>query len=121
MTHIFNKISPEKIAKIYSYIISGSVVTHTIYNMYNAPFIYKQDCIDTYKYKNHKYDSDVKKPEFNSFINKPTNFGISMYVIEGLFVGICKGVYMGVFFPITIPSSIYCMTVKSELAELEKL
>jgi hypothetical protein len=115
------KINIDKIANIYVSIIGASVATHSIYNMGNAPFKYKQDCIDTYKYKNYKHDSNEKKPEVNRFIDKPNNFDISMYVIEGLCLGICKGAWMGVFFPITIPSSIYYMKVKSDLAELEKV
>jgi hypothetical protein len=89
--------------------------------MYNAPFKYKQDCIDTYNYKNHKHDSNVERPKFDRFVDKPNNFNISMYVMEGLFVGILEGIYMGALFPITIPSTIYCRTIKSDLAELEKV
>jgi len=89
--------------------------------MYNAPFKYKQDCIDTYNYKNYKYDSNVEKPKLNRFIDKPNNFDISIYVMEGLFIGIGKGMFMGALFPITIPSSIYCMMVKSDLEKLEKV
>jgi len=117
----FKKINTEKIAKIYLSIISGSAVTHSMYNMYNAPFQYKLDCIDTYNYKKYKYDSNVERPTINRFIDKPTSFGISGYVMEALFVGFAKGMYMGVIFPITIPSSIYCMMIESDLAELEKI
>ena len=115
------KINPEKIAKIYLSIIGGSAVTHSIYNMYNAPFKYKQDCIDTYHYKNYKYDSNVEKPTLNRFVDKPNNFDISMYIIEALGIGLVKGIWMGVLFPITIPSSIYSMMIESELVELEKV
>ena len=115
------KINPDKIAKIYLSIIGGSAVTHSIYNMYNAPFKYKQDCIDTYHYKNYKYDSNVEKPTFDIFIDKPSTFGISIYVIEALGIGLFKGIWMGALFPITIPSSIYYMRVKYDLAELEKV
>ena len=89
------KINPDKIAKIYLSIIGGSAVTHSIYNMYNAPFKYKQDCIDTYHYKNYKYDSNVERQKLDRFVDKPTGGGISMYVIEGLFVGIIKGYIYG--------------------------
>ena len=85
------------------------------------PFKYKQDCINTYKYIHHEYDSNLEKPKIDRFIDKPNNFDISMYVMEGLFIGIGKGMFMGALFPITIPSSIYCMMVKSELVELEKV
>jgi hypothetical protein len=115
------KINPDKIAKIYLSIIVSSAVTHGIYNVYNAPIKYKQDCIDTYNYKNYKYDSNVEKPKLNRFVDKPNNFDISMYVIEGLFIGICKGMFMGLLFPITIPSSIYCRKIKTDLVELEKV
>ena len=115
------RINLDKMAKIYSCIIGGSAVTHGIYNMYNAPLKYKQDCIDTYNYKNYKHDSNVKKPEVNRFIDKPNNFDISMYVVGELCFGICKGIWMGVLFPITIPSSIYCMMVNADLAKLEKV
>jgi len=121
MKPFFNKINLDKVAKIYLSIIGGSAVTHSVYNMGNAPSEYKQDCIDTYKYKNYKYDSDEKKPEFNRFVDKPNTLGISMYVMEGLMFGFCKGMWMGILFPITIPSSVYCMMVKSDLAELEKI
>jgi hypothetical protein len=89
--------------------------------MYNAPFKYKQDCINTYHYKNHKYDSNIEKPKLDIFIDKPTNFGISMSVIEAFCIGLFKGIWMGALFPITIPSSIYCMKVKTDMAELEKV
>lgn len=115
------KINPEKIAKIYLSIIGGSVVTHSIYNMGNAPFKYKQDCIDTYNYKNYKSDSNVEKPKVNRFIDKPNNFDISMYVMEAFCIGLFKGIWMGVLFPITIPSSIYCRKIKTDMAELEKV
>jgi len=115
------KINPDKIVKIYLFIIGGSAVTHSIYNMYNAPFEYKQDCIDTYNYKNYKYDSNVERPTCNRFVDKPNSVGISMYVMEGLFTGFVKGIWMGVLFPITIPSSIYCKTIKTDLTELEKV
>ena len=115
------KINPDKIVNIYLSIIGGSAVTHSIYNMYNAPFQYKQDCIDTYHYKNHKYDSNVEKPTLNRFVDKPNNFDISIYVIEAFGIGLFKGLYMGLLFPITIPSSIYCWKIKSDLAELEKV
>jgi hypothetical protein len=115
------KINPEKIANIYLSIIGGSAVTHSIYKMYNAPFKYKQDCIDTYNYKNHKYDSSVERPKVDRFIDKPNTFGISIYIIEAFGIGLFKGIWMGALFPITIPSSIYCRTVKSDMAELEKI
>ena len=115
------KINPDKIAKIYLSIIGGSAVTHSIYNMYNAPFEYKQDCIDSYNYKNHKYDSNVEKPSFNRFVDKPNSVDMSMYVMEGFFIGLFKGIWMGVLFPITIPSSIYCWKIKTDMAELEKI
>ena len=115
------KINRDKLAKIYLAIIGGSTVTHSIYNIYNAPFKYKQDCIDTYKYKNYKYDSNVEKPTLNRFVDKPNNFDISIYVIEALGIGLFKGLYMGLLFPITIPSSIYCWKIKSDLAELEEV
>ena len=115
------KINPDKIAKIYLSIIGGSAVTHSIYNMYNAPFKYKQDCIDTYNYKNNKHDSNVERPKIDRFVDKPTNVGISMYIIEELSIGLVKGIWMGVLFPITIPSSIYCRAIKSDMAELEKV
>jgi len=115
------KINPDKIAKIYLSIIGGSAVTHSIYNMYNAPFKYKQDCIDTYHYKNYKYDSNVEKPTLDRFVDKPTGVGISMYIIEALGIGLFKGIWMGALFPITIPSSIYYMKVKTDMAELEKV
>ena len=115
------KINPDKFAKIYLSIIGGSAATHSIYNMYNAPFQYKQDCIDTYHYKNHKYDSNVEKPTLNRFVDKPNNLGISMYVMEALGIGFFKGIWMGVFFPITIPTSIYCRTITTDIAELEKV
>ena len=54
MKFIFNKINLDKIAKIYLSIIGGTGVTYSIYNIYNAPFVYKQNCIDTHKYKNYK-------------------------------------------------------------------
>ena len=114
------KINPDILAKIYLSIIGGSAVTHSIYNMYNAPFKYKQDCIDTYHYKNYKYDSNVEKPTLNRFVDKPNNFDISMYVIEAFGIGLFKGIWMGAFFPITIPSSIYCRMLKTDLVELEK-
>ena len=114
------KINPDKIAKIYLSIIGGSAVTHSIYNMYNAPFEYKQDCIDSYNYKNHKYDSNVERPKPDMFIDKPNSFGISLYVIEAFGIGLFKGIWMGALFPITIPSSIYCRTIKYDMAELEK-
>lgn len=117
----FNKINPDKIKNIYLAIIGGSAVTHSVYNMYNAPFIYKQDCIDTHKYKNYKYDSNVEKPKFNRFVDKPSTLGLSMYVIENFVIGFYKGICMGVLFPITIPSSIYRMTIESDLAELDKI
>jgi len=107
--------------KIYLSIICGSTVTHSIYNMCNAPFKYKQDCIDTYHYKNYKYDSNVEKPKLNRFIDKPNNFDISIYVIEAFGIGLLKGIWMGALFPITIPSSIYCWKVKTDMAELEKI
>ena len=115
------KINPDKIAKIYLSIIGGSAVTHSIYNVYNAPIKYKQDCIDTYHYKNYKYDSNVEKPTLNRFVDKPNNFDISVYVIEALGIGLFKGIWMGVLFPITIPSSIFYLMVKADLAELEKV
>ena len=119
--NFIKKINPDKIANIYLSIIGGSAVTHSIYNMYNAPFKYKQDCIDTYHYKNHKYDSNVEKPKLDRFVDKPTGVGISMYIIEALGIGLVKGIWMGVLFPITIPSSIYYMKVKTVLEELEKV
>ena len=115
------KINPDKIVKIYLSIIGGSAVTHSIYNMYNAPFKYKQDCIDTYNYKNHKHDSNVERPQIDRFVDKPTSVGISMYIIEALGIGLFKGIWMGVLFPITIPSSIYCRAIKYDMAELEKV
>jgi|TARA_B110000008_G_C16757615_1_gene479285 hypothetical protein len=115
------KLNSDKIAKIYLSIIGGSAVTHSTYNMYNAPIEYKQNCIDTYKYKNYKYDSNIEKPTFNTYIDKPSIFGITIYVIEALGIGFFKGIWMGALFPITIPSSIYYMTVKYDLAELEKV
>ena len=118
---LFNKINQDKIKKIYLSITGGLVFTHSIYNMSKAPFKYKQDCIDSYNYKKYKYDSNVERPTINRFIDKPTSFGISRYVMEALFVGFAKGMYMGVIFPITIPSSIYCMMIESDLAELEKI
>lgn len=114
------KINPDKFLKIYLSIIGGSTVTHSIYNMYNAPFKYKQDCIDTYHYKNNKYDSNVERPKLDRFIDKPSTFGLSMYVMQAFGIGFYKGVWVGVLFPITIPSSIYSMMIESELAELEK-
>ena len=114
------KINPDKILNIYLSIVGGSVVTHSIYNMSKAPLKYKQDCIDSYHYKNYKYDSNVERPKFNRFVDKPNSVDMSMYVIEGLFIGLWKGMWMGAFFPITIPSSIYSMMIESELAELEK-
>ena len=114
------KINPDKIAKIYLSIIGSSAVTHGIYNVYNAPIKYKQDCIDTYNYKKYKYGSNVERPSFNRFVDKPNNFDISIYVIQALGIGICKGMFMGLLFPITIPSSIYCRTIKTDMAELEK-
>ena len=89
--------------------------------MYNVPFKYKQDCIDTYHYKNYKYNSNVEKPTINRFVDKPSTFGLSMYVMEALYIGCWKGIWMGLLFPITIPSSIYCRTIKTDLAELEKI
>jgi hypothetical protein len=89
--------------------------------MYNAPFKYKQDCIDTYNYKNHKYDPNVERPIIDRFVDKPTGIGISMYIIEALGIGLFKGIWMGVLFPITIPSSIYCRMIKTDMAELEKV
>ena len=115
------KINPDKIAKIYLSIIGGSAVTHSIYNMYNAPFKYKQDCIDTYNYKNHKHDSNGERPKIDRFVDKPTSVGISMYIIEALGIGLLKGIWMGVLFPITIPSSIYCRKIQDNLEELEKV
>mgnify|MGYP003978075151 CR=1 FL=1 len=115
------KINPDKFAKIYLSIIGGSAATHSIYNMYNAPFKYKQDCINTYKYIHHEYDSKKERPKPDMFIDKPNTFSISIYVIEALGIGFFKGIWMGALFPITIPSSIYCMMVKSELVELEKV
>jgi hypothetical protein len=115
------KINPDKIVKLYLSIVGGSVVTHSLYNMYNAPFKYKHDCINSYNYKNYKHDSNLEKPTITRFIDKPNNFDISMYVIEGLCIGICKGLFMGVLFPITIPSSIYCRMIKTDMAELEKV
>ena len=115
------KINPEKIAKIYLSIIGGSAGTYSICNMCNAPLKYKQDCIDTYNYKNYKYDSNVERPKLDMFIDKPSTFGISMYIIEALGIGLFKGIWMGALFPITIPSSIYYMRVKYDLAELEKV
>jgi hypothetical protein len=114
------KINPDKIAKIYFSIIGGSAVTYSTYYMCNAPFEYKRDCINSYNYKNYKHDSNLEKPTITRFIDKPNNFDISMYVIEGLFFGIGKGLFMGVLFPITIPSSIYCRMIKTDLVELEK-
>jgi len=119
--NFIKKINPDKIANIYLSIIGGSVATHSIYNMVNAPFEYKQDCIDTYNYKNYKYDSNVERPTCNRFVDKPNSVGISMYVMEGLFTGFVKGIWMGVLFPITIPSSIYCRKIQTNLLELEKV
>ena len=119
--NLFNKINQDKIKKIYLSITGGLVFTHSIYNMSNAPFIYKQDCIDSYHYKKYKYDSNVERPTINRFVDKPSTFGLSMYVIEALGIGLFKGIWMGVLFPITIPSSIYCRTIKTDLAELEKI
>jgi hypothetical protein len=115
------KINPDTLVKIYLSIIGGSVATHSIYNMVNAPFKYKHDCINSYNYKNYKHDSNLEKPTITRFIDKPNNFDISMYVIEGLFFGIGKGLFMGVLFPITIPSSIYCRMIETDLTELEKV
>ena len=112
------KINPDKIVNIYLSIIGGSAVTHSIYNMYNAPFKYKQDCIDTYNYKNHKHDSNVERPKIDRFVDKPNNFDISIYVIEAFGIGLFKGLYMGLLFPITIPSSIYCWKIQDNLDEL---
>ena len=119
--NLFNKINQDKIKKIYLSITGGLVFTHSIYNMSNAPFIYKQDCIDSYHYKKYKYDSNVERPTINRFVDKPSTFGLSMYVIQALYIGCWKGIWMGLLFPITIPSSIYSMMIKSELAELEKV
>jgi hypothetical protein len=119
--NFIKKINPDKIANIYLSIIGGSAVTHSIYNMYNAPFKYKQDCIDTYNYKNHKYDPNVERPIIDRFVDKPTGIGISMYIIEAFGIGLFKGIWMGVLFPITIPSSIYCRMIKTDMAELEKV
>jgi hypothetical protein len=113
------KQNTEKFVKIYFSIIGGSGVTHSIYNMVNAPYKYKQNYIDTYK--NHKYASNVKQTECKRFVEKPTNFGISVYVMKELLFGVCKGIYMGIFFPITIPCSIYCMTIKTDPTELDKV
>ena len=120
MKFIFNKINLDKIAKIYLSIIGGTGVTYSIYNIYNAPFVYKQNCIDTHKYKNYKYDSNVEKPKLDIFIDKPTTISLSICVMEGLFTGFFKGMYIGALFPITIPSLIYCMKINTDLVELEK-
>ena len=117
----FNKINPDKIQNIYLAIIGGSAFTHSIYNISQAPFKYKQDCIDSYNYKNYKYDSNVEKPKINRFVDKPSTLGLSMYVMEKFYIGFYKGIWMGVLFPITIPSSIYSMLIESDLAELDKI
>jgi len=115
------KINPDTLVKIYLSIIGGSVATHSIYNMVNAPFKYKHDCINSYNYKNYKHDSNLEKPTITRFIDKPNNFDISMYVIEAFGIGLFKGIWMGAFFPITIPSSIYCRKIQDNLEELEKV
>ena len=114
------KINSDKLASIYLSIIGGSAVTHSIYHMYNAPFRYKQNCIDTYNFKNHKYDSNVERPKLDRFIDKPNNLDICIYVMEAFGIGLFKGIWMGVLFPITIPTSIYCRTIKTVIAELEE-
>ena len=114
----FNKINPDKIKNIYLAIIGGSAFTHSIYNISQAPFKYKQDCIDSYNYKNYKYDSNVERPKINRFVDKPSTIDISMYVMEGLFIGLWKGIWMGALFPITIPSLIYCRKIQDSLDEL---
>lgn len=112
------KINTDKIGKIYLSIVGSSAVTHSIYNMSKAPFKYKQDCIDSYNYKNYKYDSNVERPTINRFVDKPTTFGISMYVIEAFGIGLWTGIWMGALFPITIPSLIYCRKIQDNLDEL---
>ena len=112
------KINPDTILKIYLSIVGSSAVTHSIYDMSKAPFKYKQDCIDSYHYQNYKYDSNVERPKIDRFVDKPSTFGISMYVMEGLFTGLWKGIWMGALFPITIPSLIYCRKIQDNLEEL---
>ena len=112
------KINTDKILKIYLSIVGSSAVTHSIYNMSKAPFKYKQDCIDSYHLKNYKYDSNVERPKFDRFVDKPSTIGISMYVMEGLFTGLWTGIWMGALFPITIPSLIYCRKIQDNLEEL---